>query len=475
MLRSVQLNTLRDRIRTTSFSVVAGVMALSGLLPVVLQGTASAGTLSSRRVTISTSQPSATGVAYAFDFTLPGTSPANDVAVQSMAFTFCTTPLGTCTLPTGMVVDRTTTATDGGTSFTNVTAFTEYAGADAGGCTDADGGAASTQYCVTRTEATAEAAADSKSIQVTAVTNPSIPSGNNTSVYVRINIYSDTAFATGVHDGTVAASIVNQLTVTGRVQERLVFCVFALDDAAASSGTVGTAATNFPTDCTATEATASSNVDIGVVDNLTIARAPVDNTPPTSLGNDRIGAAMINTNASNGVSLTYYASTAGSGTNELKAFRVAGATCDVSGSSVVDQCFISADEAAGETFTAGTERFGLNIVCKTDSGTTTAGTTANLGAGGNGAGTGNTFNTVYANGDTTLANIQDTGGDDCENQVGEGNMYGWNDTSTAQALISSNTVVDDELVKLRFAATANATTPTGTYTVASTFIATPTF
>lgn len=479
MLRSVQLNSLRDKVRDSSFFVAATVMAFAGLMPAILQGSASAATLSSRRVTISTSQPDATGVSYSFAFTTQSAT-----TIQSMIFQFCSTPLGTCTLPGGAGATNKidvshVTAGPGAFTGTSAVAFSEHTGVDTGACTESDGGSGvATMYCVSRTDATSEAAG-AKTFVVTSISNPTINSGNNEPVYVRINTYSDTAWATGVDSGTVAAAIVNQLTVTGRVQERLVFCVFALDDAAASSATVGTAATNFPTDCTASEATASSNVDIGVVDNLSIARAPIDNAPPTSLGNDRIGAAMINTNASNGVSLTYYATAASSGTNELRAFRVAGATCDVSGTSVVDQCFISADETAGETFTIGTERFGLNIVCVTNSNTTTAGTTANLGSGGNGAGTGNTFNTVYANNDTTLTGgtgIQDAAAtDDCENNAAETNKYGWNDTSTAQALISSNTVVDDELVKLRFAATANATTPTGTYTVASTFIATPTF
>jgi len=157
---------------------------------------------------------------------------------------------------------------------------------------------------------------------------------------------------------------------------------------------------------------------------------------------------------------------------------VAGASCNATATFIGDQCFISASDSTADDFTtlqAGgtTERFGMQIVCVADAATTTAGTPSNLGTGGNGTGTGGTFNTVYANGKTTLAGIQDST-DDCENSEAS-NLYGWRTTGVAQALISSTTVVDDELVKLRFAAFANATTPTGTYTVASTFIATPTF
>ncbi len=451
------------------YIIASLVLLASSAVPLLLSGTADAATLTSRKVTISDSAPSATGVTYAFDFTFPSTT-----AAQSLALSFCTTPLGTCTKPTGMSVDRATTSISAQT-FSEATSFAEYGGADAGGCTDADGGSASTQYCATRSDTDSETAA-AKSISIAAVTNPSIPSGNNTSVYVRINIYSDTAFATGVHDGVVAASIVNQLTVTGRVQERLVFCTFALDDTAGSSGTVGAASGNFPNSCSANEANASSNVDIGVVDNTSIARSPVDNNPPSSLGNDRFGAAMVNTNASGGVSVAYYATQAGSGTNELRAFRVAGATCNASGTDVTDQCFVSAPDNsnAGTTIVAGTEDFGMQMACVTNSNTTSAGTTANLGAGGNGTGATNTFRTAYANGDTALAgDFEDNGSDTCEAESGD--LYAWNASGTAQAIIGSNTVVDDEMVKLRFGASANATTPTGTYTAASTFIATATF
>lgn len=475
MLNLFNINAIRGQLQTLVLWLAAIVLMLASTLPLYMNAQVSAAELTSRNVLISSSQPSATGVTYRFNFTLPTAT-----ALQSILFQFCTTALGACTKPTGLNINYTLTSTNATQTFSEATAFTEYSGADAGTCDDHNNGtpANSTEYCMTRTDTDSETAIG-KSIAIDTITNASITGGtNNTPIFARIYLYSDTAFATQVHYGTVVASIVNQLTVTGRVQERLVFCVFALEDAAGSSATVGDAATNFPTRCASAEALASTSVDIGVVDNSSIAYSPVNNTPPTSFGNDQFGAAMVNTNASGGVGVTYYASTATTGTEELQAFRVSGATCVNGGLSNTDQCFRSADEVAGETFTAGTERFGMQIVCVTNSNTTTAGTTANLGSGGNGAGTGNTFNTVYANGDTTLTGgtgIQDTiASDDCENTEA-GMMFGWNDSATAQALIGSTSVVDDELIKLRFGATSNATTPTGTYTVASTFIATATF
>lgn len=461
---------------------VAGSLALSGLMPIILEGNASAAQLTSRNVTISSSQPDATGVSYTFSFGTTGAS----TTVQSMAFSFCTTALGPCVLPGGATaadkIDVShVTAAPGAFTGTSATAFTEYSGLDAGGCTTSDGGSGvASQYCVTRTDAVAEAAG-TKTFVISGISNPTIPTGNNVSVYVRVALYSDTAFASLVHEGAVAASIVNRLSVSGRVQERLVFCVFALDDAAGSSATVGTAATNMPADCGAAEAVASTSVDIGIVDNTSITRSPVNNDPANSLlGNDRFGAAMVNTNASNGVAITYYAAAA-SGTNETYAFRVPGATCDVSGTSIADQCFISADDAAGEVFTAGTERFGMQIACVVNSTTVTGmGTTSNLGKDAtgtyvSGSGADGSYNAVYNAGRTT--GIDDDATDNCENNPGAilNDKYGWRDNGTSQALISSRNVVDDEMVKFRIGATANPTTPSGTYTVAAIYIATPSY
>ena len=461
--------------------LIAISLALSGLMPIILSSQAGAAQLTSRSVTIANSAPSATGVDYVFNFTLPSTA-----IVQSMVFEFCTAALSTCTKPTGMNVGYATASapTGGGDQvFSEATNFTEYTGANAGGCNGQGtaGDNTATTYCVQRTDGDAETAA-AKTIKISGIGNPSISSGNNQSVYVRVYLYSGNAFTTLVHEGTVAASIVNQLTVTGRVQERLIFCVFALDNTAGSSATVGSAATNLPTDCAANEANASTSVDLGIVDHLSIADSPVANTPPTSLGNDRFGAAMINTNAGNGVTLSYFASadTTGGATNELRAFRVPGATCNASGTDVTDLCFISADDSTGEAFTAGTERFGVQIACVLNSTVIGIGSTSNLGKDGTGtytAGTGasGSFNSVY---DAGRANLDDDVNRDCETDPGGtllNEEFGWRDSGTAQPLISSVKVVDDELVKLRYAATANATTPTGTYTVSSTYIATPVF
>ena len=468
------LETLRLRFRNVLQLTLATIVAVAGLVPLANQ--ANAATLSSRSVAISTSEPDVTGVTYTFTFTTVDT-PA---AIQSIVLQFCDTPLGTCTLPgtdgtpaatETIDVDQSTASYGSISGWTNATAFADYTGADAGACTDADGGSGvSTMLCLTRTEPASENDG-AKTLVINNITNPIVTNSNYEEIYVRIGLYSTTGFTTLVDDGVVAANVVNLLTVSGRVQERLVFCVFALDDAAGSSGTVGTAATNYPTNCTAAEATASSSVDIGVIDNTSIVRSPRDNSTAEQ-GNDRFGAAIVNTNASSGVTVSYYPDTAASGTNQLRSFRVTGASCNASNANLTDQCFQNA-ATTGTTFSAGSERFGMHIACIANSTTqASAGTTSNLGSGGAGTGSsGGTFNTDYGNVDD---NVADDGSDDCENSDA-GNNYAWDDSGTAVSLVHSSTVVDDELIKMRFGATAQATTPTGSYTVSNIYIATPIF
>ena len=473
MKQIYQLN-LRKRAESFFLIAIAVIFAATALVPLLYQSHAGAATLASRSVTASDSRPAQTGVTYTFSF-----DTQSNFDIQSMIFQFCDAPLGTCTLPgesglttadndTEMDVDE-ATASPGAFTGTTATAFAEVT-VDTGACTEADGGPQiSTMYCVKRTETTDEVAG-TKTFVINNVINPTIQSGNNEEIYVRISLYNDENFANAEDDGIVAASTVNQLIVTGVVQERLVFCVFALDDTAGSNGgSVGTGNGDYPTNCSANEATASSTVDIGVVDNVSIARSPVDNNPPTANGNDRFGAAMVNTNASNGVQVAYFPVQAGSGTNQLRSFRVTGATCNASATNLTDPCFQSA-ATTGTAYTAGSERFGMNIACIADSGTITAGTTANLGSGGAGVGTGNTHNQNYDGSDN---DVVDDGFDNCETEASTN--YAWDDSGTTVNLVAADTVVDDELIKLTFGATAEATTPTGSYTVSTVYIATPTF
>lgn len=435
---------LRKNSRTLLLWVQVSALAFASVLPVVVPENVSAAQLTSRKVTIASSRSAATGVNYQFNFTFPNTAVA-----QGIMFEFCTSPLGSCTLPASMNVSTGTANVSATQTFSEATAFTEVT-TSTGDCNIA-GTSADTKFCVSRTDTDAETAAG-KQIIVTNVTNPTL-STPYTTVYVRITVYSNNTFTPGandvnkVHYGAVAAGVTQQLTTQGRVQERLEFCVAAIDDG-------GNTDTTLPVNCGAIPTT--TTIDIGIVDNTSVIFAPVDATP-TNGANDYYGIAMINTNAAGGVVLTYYpeidTAVGGGDTDQLRRFRVAGADCSNTTTSVTDQCFVAA-ASAGETFAAGTERFGLFIPCID----TTQGTTANLGS----------VPGAYNGSDNNTANVAN-----CETAANTD--FAWDESGTPATLASSTTVVDDEIVKISFGATASATTPTGLYRVTTTYIATPTF
>ncbi len=432
------------RIRRMSAIAQAAILVAAALIPLLVTGQASALQITNRKVTINDSVVSQTGVQYDFEFDFAST------AVQGVTFQFCTAPLGTCTLPTGMNVNRTLTTLDAHTNFpTNATAFTEFTTDNTGECDDIDGSSDDTMYCISRTEATA-AAGTNATVDLGAITNPS----SIQTVYIRVQLYSDTSFATRVHEGTVAAAIVDQLTINGRVQERLDFCVAAVDDDDA-----------VPTTVALCSALTDSNVDIGVIDDSSIAVAPVEPTT-TNGSDDDYGILMVNTNASGGVVLGYYAedptSVSSSDADQLKSFRVIPTDCNATASVTTDQCFVSASNAgSGTVITQGTELFGMYIPCVQQNDGVNS-TTANL----------TTANGAYNGDDNTITT---SAGCETETFTSGTATLAWNTGSSADTLISSTSVVDDEIVKLRFGATASSTTPTGSYTVVTTYIATPTF
>ena len=439
-------STARIAARRLTLFTQAAVLALATLLPMILVNQASAAQLTDRQVTISDSVISETGVEYDFSFDFVSTD------VEGIIFEFCDAPLplSSCTKPAGLDVSVSNVAIDSQSGFpNNATAFAEVA-ADTNDCDDvsADDNT-ETMYCLNRTEATA-AAGDDATIDLSGITNPSAID----TIYIRIYLYDDSSFTSQVHQGTVAAAIVEQLTVNGRVQERLDFCVAAIGDADALPANVSTCS-----------GIADQNVDIGIVDESSVAVAPVDTTA-TNGSDDDYGALMLNTNASLGATLSYYAedpsSVLAGDTHQLKSFRVIPADCDASAATLTDQCFQSAANAgSGSVITSGSELFGVYIPCIDTTQQATPGSSANL-----------TADADYDGNDDTT-----TSAADCENEafVSGTAVVGWNSGTTADTLATSTTTVEDEIVKLRFAATAEATTPSGEYTVTTTYIATANF
>lgn len=403
------------------------VLIAATLLPFTTANV-SAAQLTSRKVTIDKSAAGSTNITHIFAFTIPTTA-----AVQGITYEFCTTPLGTCTLPTGMSVQAATQQSQTGFP-TNATSFTAHAVSNEGGCTM---GTNTYMMCFERTIGTTGNGAVTHTIA--GITAPS----SKQTVYVRITLYSNDTFATATDSGTVAEAFVDQLVTSGRVQERLEFCVASLDSAAA-----------LPANVTACAALASNSVDIGVIDSSSIAISPVATTS-TNGSNNKYGIVMSNTNGSGGIVVSYFPEQAATGTNQLRSFRVAGSTCNVSNANVTDTCFVDAG-ATKATFAAGTEKFGLYVACIDNTqGTTTSNTW--------------TVTDDYNGNDNTVTSVAS-----CQTEASN-TEFAWNTGGTAVTLASVGNVVDDEIIKVRYAAAAAATTPTGAYTASTNYIATATF
>ncbi len=393
--------------------VGVGILICAVISPLFNTPKAYAAQLTRRKITATSSKIS-TSNTYAVSF-----RPALTTNILGIVVDFCTSPLvGTaCTQPTSMA-----TPADGATvnvthnSQTNV-GFTVHASSDQTG-----------RVIITHaTGLTSVITTDEVEFSLT-VTNPSTTG----TYYARLLTYSTTAAAgsyvpatpgTFIDSGGVAMSTANQLTITARVQEVLQFCV---------GTTLANAGTAQCSDMSGT------SIDLGVVDSSAVSASSAD-----------AGKAMLRTNAVNGALVQFFAEQETS-SGQLK---VVGQTC--SGSSLTDQCFNSSPstQTSGATgaIVAGTEKFGMAVTAVN----TTNGTTTNL-----------TRDDDYT-GDGTTGGTCNTGTN--------ANCWGWNDTATPADLATATTVVDDELLEMKFAVTAAATTPTGQYTVTATFIAIGTF
>ncbi len=412
--------SLIGTMRPTLILSQIAVLLLAVAMPLFHFASADAAQLTSRSVTISTSTTTATTATYTYGFTTPATG-----NIGALKFEACTTPLNTCTAPTGAVMNA-GAAEVSRSGWTSANAFTRTT-VTTGTCT-----VGNNVLCLTRTAASETAGA--RTIGWGTQTNPTVVG----SYYIRITTFSDNAYATAVDTGTVAYAIVNQLTVSARIQEILQFCV--------GTTTINDATGNVGNDCSTITGT---SVNIGVIDSTTISTSPVAVSPND--GNNVNGIAMVRTNATNGTVVTYFAELDTS-SGKLK---VTGATC--SGSSTTDQCFN--DNATQATFTAGTEAFGMTV----------AGVNCFAAS---------AYSCVYASGTNNLKQVANYTGGANSTTYGVTAGFAWQNTGATTTIAStsgSTKVIDDEALMLRFAATAQATTPTGSYAVTSTYVATPTY
>jgi hypothetical protein len=420
--------------------ILAGILALTAFVPVLVQSAASAyEQLNERSIAIATSEAGATNVVYRVSF-----KPATTSDLQAIIIDFCDGPIiaTVCTTTSGTVGLDTNKDTIG---IYNITGITGSWAVDASN---------STATKLVLKNDTGVEIADGTTVAFdlgNGSTNNGInnPTGVN-SFYARIITFavaddaddydssstgSNNPPTSAVDAGGIALSTVDRLTINARVQEVLQFCV-GTDD--------GDTAAN---DCTDIS---GSTVDLGVIQAGNVSISPVS---PTTGGNDKNGLAMIRTNAVNGAVIDYFAEpvSSDSGSVHMGSLRVPGAICTGTGllidGDLVDQCFNSAGTTRS-IFTAAQEGFGMTV-SDID---TSNGTTENL------------VRTANYAGDGT--NDSGTGG------------FAWSQGTPDRIATSTGStvkVLDDEMIILRFAAQASVTTPTGQYGVTSTYVATATF
>ncbi|HSX24062.1 MAG TPA: hypothetical protein VLE74_03115 [Candidatus Saccharimonadales bacterium] len=405
------------------FVLLAAATAIL-LMPIFL-GRARAAQMTVRSLTISSAITSASSVTYTYGFKL-GTAGQ----VQSLKFQACTTALSTCTAPPGLTVaSRTFGSQTGWTGATNFAVSTSNTN-------DCDG-TSTTIICLNRTDATSENTTTGKTVVMNGITNPSTA---NSTFFMRMTTYSTNNFTVGgtVDTGTIASAVVATLIISATVAEVLNFCVgtTSVDDATANPGN----------DCSNISGT---TVNLGILDSSTITTTPV---AAGTGGNAVNGIAMLRTNANSGATVSYRAIQQ-SGTNHAGSLRVVGASCNA-GNINTDQCFTSAGTTQ-TTFTAGVEKFGMTTA-GVNCGSTTAYTC--------------TFSTGGYN-LTRDGNYDGTGA----NTYGTTQGFAWDEGPATDQIASSSGSVDDEALVLKFAATPNIVTPTGSYQAQADFIVIATY
>ena len=448
----LNISHLKIRAQKTYLLLTASILALGGLLPLLLSSDAYAAQITTRALTITSAQPSATSVTYTVGKSTGGSDPTNGFffgtshIVKGLKMETCTTAVGTCTHPTGF-----SWASSGGytlTGWQDTTSFTK----DTSNQNDCDGTNNQT-LCLSRSGASSsENTTNSHKIVITGVTNQNstnCSSNPNCTFFIRMTTYTNATYTAGsiTDTGTVASSTVQSLEVDAAVAEVLNFCI----------GTTGSANNNATANVASTCSSLSGTaVNIGTLDTSSVNISPIS----TNGGNDTVGVAMLRTNAANGATVSYDAIQASSGSFHLGALRKSGASCTNDGTPSTDntdQCINSAGTTQ-TAFSAGTEKFGMTVA-GVNCGSTTS------------------YSCTYASGTNHLTQssnyVGGTNGTTFGSSAAKG--FAWDETGTAAQIASSTTVVDDEALILHFAATPSITTPFGAYLVQTDFIAVPTY
>ncbi|MEI6237836.1 MAG: hypothetical protein WCP03_04540, partial [Candidatus Saccharibacteria bacterium] len=181
---------------------------------------ASASQITSRTVVIGSSVASAS-TTYLFNFTVPSST-----VIQSASFAACTTASGLCVVPAGFSANSSTLTSQ-------PVNLGDAAGWSVSTATNGELRLSKPGNVVAPT--------GSQTVGFSGVINPSV---TNSTFFLRMTTYSDTAWTTPIDTGTVAASTAGQITVTATVAETL---TFTLANATVALGSLSTTSTGAAT------------------------------------------------------------------------------------------------------------------------------------------------------------------------------------------------------------------------------------
>jgi hypothetical protein len=237
--------------------VVTGAMADIILLP----GVASAGQVSSRSITISSSVPSATSVTYAVSF-----KPTSTATIGGIVVDFCSdSPLigsTTCAYPSSFTMGSTP-------SVSGLAGFSTSTGSWVTTNSLQGGAASSNTQVLLYTNTTAQTPTGTSTaitFNITGVTNPSTTgsfyariltfdtSAHTTAQYTASGTTRASSFANMLDYGGVALSTVTNINITSKVYETLSFCIYL------AGGTACTTAPNLTLGDPTTGALSSASV-----------------------------------------------------------------------------------------------------------------------------------------------------------------------------------------------------------------------
>lgn len=185
------------------YFVAAASLLLASVQMLLVPQTANAAQITARKLTLSSSSPASSNATttYTLNFTVPSAT-----VLQSLQAQVCTTASGACTTPTGFANSSSTLASQP----TNL--------GDASGWTVSTGTAGSLRI------SKAGNAAAPTGAQTVVFGNVQNPTTANQTFFARISTFSDASWATPVDTGVVAASTATQITLSGTMDESLVFC-----------------------------------------------------------------------------------------------------------------------------------------------------------------------------------------------------------------------------------------------------------